>query len=413
MHEAKIRTRHLKYFLALSEQAELALRGPEQAEWYARLDDDRDNIRAALQWADKTDVEAGLFLSGHLKVFWENLDVQEGLHWLEMLTQKPESEIYPLPRARALYTLARLLGMHRRLVDGRVMAQKCLDLYRVCGDKPGEVDALLLLADIEDPSRAGEFCQQGLTLARLINDKWRTALALYSSGYGQSDRFAYIEEALRLFQEVGDFRYTAECMVELGRLEMLNNNIEVAQKLLDAANTLFQQLNMKSGTSYMLQAYARIAAIKGDYETASMRLQECLDIDKLYGYRASSLWAQSQLAYLALYRRETAKAHELFIKTVKAFYQDQIEIGVAFTLEGTAGLCIVVDKPKIAANLIGWADATRKRIGDPRPPLEQADVDKIITACIAKIGEATFSDAYEDGQKMTLDEAVTYALRES
>jgi len=413
MNEAKIRTRHLKYFAQLAEQAEIALRGPGQMTWHQRLQDERDNIRAALNWAVKTNVESGLFLSSRLKVFWENLDVQEGSHWLERFTQKPESEIYPLARACALYTLARLLGMHRRLVDGRVMAQKCLDLYRICGDKPGEVDALLLLADIEDPSRAGEFCQQGLTLARLINDKWRTALALYSSGYGQSDRFSYVEEALGLFQEVGDFRYTAECMVELGRLEMLNNNIEVAQKLLDAANTLFRQLNMKSGTSYMLQAYARIAAIKGDYETASMRLQECLDFDKQYGYHTSSLWAQSLLAYLALYRGEIAKAHELFIKTVKAFYQDQIEIGVAFTLEGTAGLCIVVDKPKIAANLIGWADATRKRIGDPRPRLEQADVDKIIAACIAKMGEGAFSDAYEEGKKMTLDEAVAYALRES
>jgi predicted ATPase/DNA-binding SARP family transcriptional activator len=408
--EENIRTRHLNCFLQFSEQAEPALRGPTQIMWMSRLKDERDNIRTALNWAVKTNVEAGLFLSGRLTMFWENLDVQEGSRWLERFTQKPASEIYPLARACALYTLARLLGMHRRVVDGRVMAQKCLDLYRICGDKSGEVDALLLLADIEDPSRAGEFCQQGLTLARLINDKWRTALALYSSGYGQSDRFFYVEEALGLFQEVGDFRYTAECMVELGRLEMLNNNIEVAQKLLDAANTLFRQLNMKSGTSYMLQAYARIAAIKGDYETASMRLQECLDFDKQYGYHTSSLWAQSLLAYLALYRREIAKAHELFIKTVKAFYQDQIEIGVAFTLEGTAGLCIVVDKPEIAAQLLGWADAMRKRIDDPRPPLEQADVDKTIAACIAKMGEVAFSDVYDEGQKMSMDEAVAYAL---
>src|SRR5689334_10843357 len=112
MNEATIRTRHLKYFLRLSELAEPALRGPAQIEWTARLNDERDNIRGALEWADKTDVEAGLLLSGRLKVFWENLDVQEGSDWLERFTQKPESEIYPLVRACALYTLARLL-VHR------------------------------------------------------------------------------------------------------------------------------------------------------------------------------------------------------------------------------------------------------------------------------------------------------------
>jgi len=39
-------------------------------------------------------------------------------------------------------------------------------------------------------------------------------------------------------------------------------------------------------------------------------------------------------------------------------------------------------------------------------------VDKIIAACLAKTGEAAFSDAYDEGQKMTLNEAVAYALEE-
>jgi hypothetical protein len=39
-------------------------------------------------------------------------------------------------------------------------------------------------------------------------------------------------------------------------------------------------------------------------------------------------------------------------------------------------------------------------------------MDKIIAACVAKMGEVAFSDAYDEGQKMTLDEAVAYALQE-
>ncbi|HKG53001.1 MAG TPA: hypothetical protein VKB04_01975, partial [Anaerolineales bacterium] len=66
-----------------------------------------------------------------------------------------------------------------------------------------------------------------------------------------------------------------------------------------------------------------------------------------------------------------------------------------------------------AARLIGWADATRKQINDTRPRLEQTAVDKIIAACITKMGEVVFSDAYDKGQKMYLDEAVAYALNES
>ena len=47
--------------------------------------------------------------------------------------------------------------------------------------------------------------------------------------------------------------------------------------------------------------------------------------------------------------------------------------------------------------MIGWADATRKELSDTRPPLEQANVDKIIAACLFKMGEAAFSNAYDEG----------------
>ena len=75
--------------------------------------------------------------------------------------------------------------------------------------------------------------------------------------------------------------------------------------------------------------------------------------------------------------------------------KDKFDIGVLFSLEGIAELFIATNKPAVAAKLIGWADAMRKRIDDTRPPIEQADVNKIITACLAKMGEAAFSDAYD------------------
>ena len=62
-------------------------------------------------------------------------------------------------------------------------------------------------------------------------------------------------------------------------------------------------------------------------------------------------------------------------------------------------------------------EAVTRRFGPPTLPaaclfFEQADVDKIIAACIAELGEVAFSDAYDEGQKMSLEEAVAYALQE-
>ena len=87
--------------------------------------------------------------------------------------------------------------------------------------------------------------------------------------------------------------------------------------------------------------------------------------------------------------------------------------GVVFTLEMMAGLYVATGKPEQAARLIGWADVTRQQIDDRRPLFEQTEIDQMIAACLIKIGEIAFSDAYEKGQKMTLDEAVTYVLKEN
>ena len=76
-----------------------------------------------------------------------------------------------------------------------------------------------------------------------------------------------------------------------------------------------------------------------------------------------------------------------------------------------SSLFAAVGKTDPAARLIGWADATREMIGDTRPKLEQADVDRATAACIAKIGEAGFAEMYAEGKKMTLDSAMELALK--
>ncbi len=68
-----IRRRHANFFLALAEQAEASLESAEQVEWMNRMEQEHDNLRAALEWSKTAEgaAEICLRLAGTLGLFWE------------------------------------------------------------------------------------------------------------------------------------------------------------------------------------------------------------------------------------------------------------------------------------------------------------------------------------------------------
>jgi predicted ATPase/DNA-binding SARP family transcriptional activator len=80
--EKTIRDRHLEYFLQFVRQFDRSPQGAHQAAWLERLFLERDNIRAALEWAARTNVQAGLYLSNRLRTLWDHCDLQEEARWL-------------------------------------------------------------------------------------------------------------------------------------------------------------------------------------------------------------------------------------------------------------------------------------------------------------------------------------------
>jgi non-specific serine/threonine protein kinase len=76
---------HAQYFLAMAEQAEPELLGPRETEWYERIEEEHDNIRAALAYSlEGADLQLGLRLAGAIWWFWHRHGhLSEGLRWLD------------------------------------------------------------------------------------------------------------------------------------------------------------------------------------------------------------------------------------------------------------------------------------------------------------------------------------------
>lgn len=413
--EDHIGTQHLEYFLNFSEKAALALRGASQVEWFGHLMDERDNIRAALELADQSDVEAGLYIAGSLRIFWEDFTVPEGARWLRNFIENPESQAYPLARAKALIALGWLLHRLQQFDIAHAAALEGLKLSKTCNDQYVEIDALSLLAALVDMSASKDLLLEALSLAQVLKDRRRQAEIIGEMGWTDNDysrRRANKKQAIEIFREVGDQRMLALYLANLAQVEMIYGDIESAQASLEEAIELNRYLKHQPLHGDLLGFDGRLAFFRGEYGRARVCLEKAATTAKELGNRMHYLWWSTHSAYVAVVEGNVAEARRIFVETVQGFQKDQSEIGVAYALEGMAGLFVAIDKHDTAARLIGWADATRKRIDDTRPLLEQADVDKSIAACLARMGDVAFSDAYEEGQAMSLDEAVRYALEE-
>ena len=64
------RRNHAAYFLALGEEAEPHLQAGQSSEWLDRLEEEHDNLRAAMQWALEREVETAARLAGAIRTFW-------------------------------------------------------------------------------------------------------------------------------------------------------------------------------------------------------------------------------------------------------------------------------------------------------------------------------------------------------
>lgn len=84
--------------------------------------------------------------------------------------------------------------------------------------------------------------------------------------------------------------------------------------------------------------------------------------------------------------------------------------GIAFCLIEMANIAHAYRLARRAARLSGAADALLDAIGHVMRPTERAAVERTLGALRARLGEAAFAAAREEGREMSVEAAVTAAL---
>src|SRR5205814_732659 len=111
---------------------------------------------------------------------------------------------------------------------------------------------------------------------------------------------AYLEEALRLWQQLGDRRGIAVAMSRLGQLREAVGDYDGAWELLQGSSAVFKDLG--GGEPYpagpLALSLAQLASERGDYERAEPLFEECLAFSRERGDPHSAASALRSLGEL-------------------------------------------------------------------------------------------------------------------
>lgn len=416
--EENLRGRHLDYFLDLSAQAEQAMFGPQQKAWFELLTGERENLRAALEHALWTNAEAGLLLSARLLGFWRYFDLKEGLQWITQFVQLPEAANFPEARTDARLAQGSLLWNMQQFEASREIIEECLTFNREHGRRAGEYFALQLLGGtaqfLEGMDQKVALQTRALAIAREMGDAWREAYALSNLGWDQRDPHLARqrwEQAITLLRQAGDWRKLAETLGIMGFTVLSNGGIDEADRYLEEAYEINRQINNRE-MEFVLTGKGTLALLKGDYARARALLEENIAFQEEIGNRMGTLWARARIAPIALGEGNLEEARQVLMEALGNFHTDQNRSGLAYTLDQLASLYAGTGRPEAGARLIGWSDAAREEIGDPRPRLEQDGVDETMAAVEAALGRQAYEAAYRSGREMSMDAVVAFIQAE-
>jgi DNA-binding CsgD family transcriptional regulator len=274
---------HLAWFLALAEQAEPYLWGAAEAASLARLESERDNLRAALQWSlENSRTEESLRLAAKLAWYWYvRAHLHEGRHWLEqaLAASGSASASARAPALAAAGVLAVQQGDHEQAAT---YLQQAIALY--C-----------------EPDCSTHAAWSMLNLG---------LLALFGGDYTRADEL--LDESMALFAEQGDRAGIATVVLYQGIAACYQGDYAAAAVHLQQSLPSLRELGDTVGVARAIHGLGVAARHQEDPAGAQTLFREALQVAREKGARLEISECLEGLAGVACDQRKSLRAAQLF-----------------------------------------------------------------------------------------------------
>jgi predicted ATPase/DNA-binding XRE family transcriptional regulator len=354
--------RHTTVFAELAEAAEPELGRSRQAWWYRRLEGEQDNLRAAIAWSlEHDEVVLAQRIAGALWLFWRRHgDYPEARLWLDRALGVERGRVRASPGgigSRGTSAPAGDSPVRRKVLWGDAWISYYQGDY---GHARRLGDELLQVAQ-SDRDQLG--IRNGLTVRGIV--------ALAEGRF--TDALAPLEEAVRICREVCPPWLLATSLLVLGMATMHGLDLSRTRRLLEEA----------------LRGYRDLG-------------------DNLFVARTTGY-----LGYVALLRGDLPAAKRLFMASLRAFRQLGERFGIAEALQAISALSAAEGHDARAAELAGAAHALWDSMSAQSLASDRAIASGYLDVARRRTGASMWRSAWQRGQAMGLDQALTHALGKS
>jgi predicted ATPase/DNA-binding SARP family transcriptional activator len=361
----ELQQKHALHYSALAEEA-AALGDNDRG--FTRLEQDHDNLRAALRWAlDHRERAFGLRLAKNLWQFWRRRGyLNEGRQWVAELVVLDQSKIadessdvpikastwlasdeHEFDMVVALFehnegvrrtsdeavglTDILSIGARRARSEGNYalaikLLEEKLEQYRTAikdgALTPGSATHLLqeLAAQTReqgDLNRAEGYWQEVLELQRSLGDEEGVAVALLGlsdiardQGNAMEIR-RHAEDSLTIFRKAEHPQGLGFTLNNLALAAYLEKDLEKAAQFAEDSVAVFRNINSGVSLSEVLITLGRIRMARGDLEKAKTHFYEALELAWNEGPRWLVVWALEVLSWLLAVQGEAEEAVQL------------------------------------------------------------------------------------------------------
>ena len=232
------------YFLRFAEAAEPELYGPNQIEWFERIEDEYGNIREALSLLyARGELADGLRLAGALGWFWFRRGrFTEGQHWLGLFHGAAGEATPPGYRAKAAYFLGWLKLCAGNAFwgnpEGKRFFRESLRLWSEVGDLRGIALSQVWLGwkDEMEGEEDWAIVDESVEIARKTGDSWTIAWCLMFAhahlkrpDMDLSRKRSALEEVIALAQKTEDPFLLSQALSGMGHVHSWSGELEAAE----------------------------------------------------------------------------------------------------------------------------------------------------------------------------------------